>query len=99
MKSTENILKDDHFKLLAFLITSARGCVDEPPLYGPLRLIDAAARLIKIMEKEGKATNELLKLQELIEKKMYLVMYDESEFISFLEDLSKRLAEIIKKLG
>lgn len=55
MKSTDDILKDDHFKLLAFLITSARGCVDEPVLYGPLRLVDAAARLIDIMEKEGKS--------------------------------------------
>jgi len=93
----EDILKDDHFKLLAFLITSARGCVDEPPLYGPLRLVDAAARLIEIMEKEGKATLELLELQKLIEEKKDLVMYDEEGFIEFLDDLSKKLAKIIKK--
>ena len=97
MKSMEDILKDDHFKLLAFLITSARGCVDEPPLYGPLRLVDAAARLIEIMEKEGKATLELLELQKLIEEKKDLVMYDEEGFIEFLDDLSKKLAKIIKK--
>ncbi|RLI44834.1 hypothetical protein DRO69_06510 [Candidatus Bathyarchaeota archaeon] len=48
MKSTDDILKDDHFKLLAFLITSVRGGVGEPSLYGPLRLVDVAvARIIK----------------------------------------------------
>ncbi len=76
---------------------SARGCVDEPPLYGPLRLIDAASRLIDIME-EGKANNKLLKLKELIEEKKYLVMYDEEEFVKLLDELFKELAKIIKEV-
>ena len=96
MKSTDDILKDDHFKLLAFLITSARGCVDEPVLYGPLRLVDAAARLIEIMKKEGKATPEIVELQKLIEEKKDLVMYDEEEFIKFLDELSKELAILLR---
>ena len=97
MKGMEDTLKDSHFKLLAFLITSARGCIDEPPLYGPLRLVDAAARLIEIIKEEGKATPEIIELQKLIEEKKDLVMYDEEGFIEFLDDLSKKLAEIIKK--
>jgi len=97
LKNTESILKDDHFKLLAFLITSARGCIDEPHLYGPLRLIDAASRLIEIMEKEGKVTPEILRLKELIEKNRYLVRYDEEKFVEFLDELSRELARIIKK--
>jgi len=97
LKNMESILKDEHFKLLAFVITSARGCVDEPPLYGPLRLVDAAARLVEIMKKEGKAIPEIIELQKLIEEKKDLVMYDEEEFIKFLDELSKKLAEIIKK--
>ena len=97
MKSSDDILSDDHFKLLAFLITSARGCVDEPPLYGPLRLVDAAARLIEIMGKEGKVVPEILELQKLIEDKKDLVMYNEEGFIEFLDELSRKLAEIIKK--
>jgi len=97
LKNSANIFNDEHFKLLAFLITSARGCVDEPPLYGPLRLVDAAARLIEIMKKEGKTTNEILKLQKLIEEKKNLVMYDEEEFTTFLDELLRELAKIIKK--
>jgi len=96
LKSTDDILKDDHFKLLAFLITSARGCVDEPVLYGPLRLVDAAARLIEIMKKEGKATPEIMELQKLIEEKKDLVMYNEEEFIKFLDELSQRIAILLR---
>jgi len=93
----EELLKSDEFKLLSFLITSARGCVDEPQLYGPLRLVDAAAKLIQILEKKGMATPEITKLRELIEEKEYTVMYSEEEFIAFLDELSKELAKLLKK--
>lgn len=72
--------------------------MNEPVLYGPLRLVDAAARLIDIMKKEGKVTPEIEELQKLIEEKKDLVMYDEEGFINFLDELSKRLGEIIKKV-
>ncbi|MCD6276140.1 MAG: hypothetical protein J7J42_05300 [Thermoplasmata archaeon] len=97
MKNLEELLKSDEFKLLSFLITSARGCVDEPQLYGPLRLVDAAAKLIQILEKKGMATPEITKLRELIEEKEYTVMYSEEEFIAFLDELSKELAKLLKK--
>ncbi|MGC8974654.1 MAG: DUF6092 family protein [Thermoprotei archaeon] len=58
-ENTEDIIRDEHFKLLAFLITSARGRVDEPHLYGPLRLVDAASKLIDIMKLEGKLPTSL----------------------------------------
>lgn len=96
-RSTEEVVKDEHFKLLAFLITSARGCVDEPHLYGPLRLIDAASRLINIMRSEGKTSKELDKLQEMIEEKKDLVMHDEKEFIKFLDELVAELVKIVKE--
>ena len=31
----------DVLKLFSYMITSARGCVDEPKLYGPFRLVDS----------------------------------------------------------
>ncbi|HEW63528.1 DUF6092 family protein [Fervidicoccus fontis] len=97
MTSLEDLLKSDQFKLLSFLITSARGCVDEPALYGPLRLVDAAARLIRIWEKEDEVPAEIVRLRVLIEEKEYSVMYNEEEFISFLNELSKEIAKLIKE--
>ncbi len=97
MRSMGSILNDKHFQLLAFLITSARGCIDEPKLYGPLRLLDAATKLIEIMEEEGKCDEDILKLKELIEESIDTLMYDEEAFIESLDELTKKLAKIIRK--
>ena len=100
MENMESILNDNHFKLLSFLITSARGCVDEPPLYGSLRLVEAASRLIGIMEKaktKERINEQIISMRELIEEKKNMVMYNEEEFVAFLDELSKKLAKIIKE--
>jgi hypothetical protein len=96
-RSTEELIKDEHFKLLAFLITSARGCVEEPHLYGSLRLVDAASKLIDIMRSEGKTSEELEKLQKHIEEGKHLLMHSEEDFIKFLDELVKELVKIVKK--
>ncbi len=96
MKNSENILKNKHFQLLSFLLTSARGCVDEPQIYGPLRLLDAASRVIELMEEEKKITPELLTLKEKINRCIDVLMYDEDEFVKMLDDISKDLGRIIK---
>lgn len=33
-------------QILCFLITSARDCLDEPPVYGPLRLLETYSMII-----------------------------------------------------
>ncbi|ASJ16460.1 hypothetical protein A3L04_04905 [Thermococcus chitonophagus] len=96
MKNTETLLNDDHFKLIVFLITSARGLLGEPCLYGPLRLLDAAIKTIEIMEKYGKVPPEILEIKREIENKKNLVMYDEEEFMAFLDELSRKIAKLIK---
>ncbi|NJE60701.1 DUF6092 family protein [Thermococcus sp. 21S7] len=96
MRSTDGLLSDRHFQLLAFLITSARGCVDEPKLYGPLRLLDAASRLIEIMGEEGRAGEEVLGLRELVEEAIDVLMYDQEEFVRLTDELSRELARIIR---
>lgn len=96
MGTNKNLLWDSYFELLSFLITSARGLVDEPQMYGPLRLLDAAVKLINIMEKEGRLTDELREIRQLILEKSDLVIRDEKAFIEFLDELSLKLARIIK---
>ncbi len=93
----ESIIEDEHFKLLTFLIVSARGCVDEPSLYGPLRLIDAAERLIGLMDKMGKADKRLIEIMETIRERKFSVMSNEAEFIKLLDELVLRISRIIKE--
>ena len=66
MKSStgaEDKSRDEFFALLAFLVTSARNCVEEPKLYGPFRLIDGASRLIEILEGAGIADEFLVEMR------------------------------------
>ncbi len=94
---TESIIEDEHFKLLTFLIVSARGCVEEPPIYGPLRLIDAAERLIALMDNMGKADERLREIMKTIHEGKFSVMKDEAEFIKLLDDLVLKISRIIKE--
>jgi len=79
-----------------FLIVSARGCVEEPHLYGPLRLIDAASRLIDVMRREGRSSEDLDRIQRMIEEGKHLVMYDEEAFVKLLDRLVAELVRIVK---
>lgn len=40
-------------ELVGFLIVSARGLMDEPSDYGPMRLLDAAGRMVEALEAQG----------------------------------------------
>jgi len=40
-------------KMFIYMVTSARGCVDEPKIYGSFRLIDSISKLYSIL-KENK---------------------------------------------
>jgi len=79
-----------------FLVVSARGCVEEPHLYGPLRLVDAASRLIEIMKREGRSSEDLNRVQMMIEEGKHLVMYDEEAFVKLLDRLVAELVRIVK---
>ena len=48
--SPDDQLRADAFKLVCFMISSARGLLDEPKLYGPRRLVDATDMLLELLE-------------------------------------------------
>jgi hypothetical protein len=85
--------------LMGFMITSARGLLDEPQLYGPFRLIDGASKLCAIMENRVEADNELLaRLRDKIDEGKFSVMTDVDTFTSMLDevvlDFTKKLKEL-----
>lgn len=91
----DNLRQSVH-KLICYMATSACNLVDEPPLYGPFRLIDASSRLIDILENEGATDQTLIEARELIEEKKYFVMTDEKAFNDFLNELVLKLVERFK---
>ncbi len=81
------------FELISYMVVSARNLLDETPLYGPFRLVDAASRLIALLGEEGKATPELQKLREMIEAEKYSVMQGREKFRSYLDSLVEAIVD------
>lgn len=87
----------EFFDLLCYLLTSARGLVDEPKMYGPFRLVETASRLIFLLEKHGMADEFLTREREKIETGKDSVMESEEKFIEFLDELILEFTEELKR--
>lgn len=81
----EKKFKNDLILLISYLATSARGCVDEPKSYGPFRLIDAASRLISLMNKYGISDEGLDQMAKLIDQDKFSTMTDMARFLKMLD--------------
>jgi len=80
-------LEEQLFELVGYMITSARNLMDETPLYGPFRLVDAASRLIQALEAEGMVDDRLVSLRRRIDEGKYSVMGDPKAFRDHLDAL------------
>jgi len=100
LKEGKRITGDDYLlELVAFLATSARGCIDEPPLYGPFRLIDALSRLIDLPKYVTclKDDDFLHKIKAEIEEKKYSVMFDTEEFQGMLDSIVLQITKELRR--
>jgi len=91
---------DEHvYNLAMFLLTSARGCMDEPPIYGPLRLIQALGRLASISRHaERIETDEfLLRAKRKIDRNQHRALQSEEEFTKFLDSLILEFTAELKR--
>lgn len=86
-------------ELLAYLVSSAAGLREEPKIYGPLRLIEAAERLCRLAADDPATSEErragLRELAELIDSRKNDCMTDEESFYSMLDEASMRLVDCL----
>lgn len=84
------------FELLTYLVSSAVRITGEPEVYAPLRLIEAAQRVCKIMVEEGDPNQQNLEeLISLIEEGKHKNMTDTEKFYKMLEEASEKLVDCI----
>lgn len=95
----EDKLKKEIFELICYIIVSARNLDQETKMYGPFRLVDAASKLIEILEKNGIYDEFLSQVRTIIEANKYKVMTDKEEFVAFLDDLVLKMVVKLKKAG
>ena len=90
---------DDAFGLAMFLLTSARGCLDEPSVYGPLRLLQALSRLATISRNDANIRKDdfLVSARRKLEKNQHLALQSEEEFTRFLDSLIKEFTAELKR--
>ena len=86
------------FELMAYLASSARGLLEEPREYGPLRCLDAIRRLIDLaletgLVEDSATVNYLLELKDKLSKGILLVLYNPEEFKKFIVDINVELAK------
>jgi len=87
------------FELALFLATSARNCIDEPPLYGPFRLLDALSRLADFPEHDKSLNRDtfLKEVKVFVDEKKFLVTTDVEGFTQAADELVERFAKELKR--
>jgi steroid delta-isomerase-like uncharacterized protein len=79
----------DAFEVSVYLMSCARDCLDEPPLFGPRRMVEAAARLVT-----GESDPALQRLGARIdERRGALLGMDRDEFAVWLDEVVGDLAD------
>jgi hypothetical protein len=99
LKQDKKVTGDDYLlELVAFLATSARGCLDEPPSYGPFRLIDALSRLTDLPKYATclKDDEFLRKIKADIDEKKFSVMTNTEEFQNMLDSVVRQVTTQLK---
>jgi len=99
LTDTRNTGNEYLFELALFLATSARNCIDEPPLYGPFRLLDALSRLADFPEHDESLNSDsfLKEVKAFVDEKKFLVTSDVEEFTQAADELVERFAKELKR--
>jgi hypothetical protein len=75
--ATAEELRDELLLLIGFMLTSAHGLLDEPQSYGPARLLEAAGRLLDMMEEQGMLDDSLREMKAVIDQERFGPMDEE----------------------
>ena len=87
------------FDLIGYMLTSARGLVEEPPMYGPFRLIEGVSRLCEMLLKEESEFQETYaELKEKIDARKFSLMTDEDEFIALMDETILYFTQKMKRI-
>ncbi len=92
-------IREGIFELSIYLVTAARGCVDERHMYGPLRLMSAVSRLSNLCPKDSalKPDAFLISAAKEIDENLDKVMSSEDDFITFMDQMVIKFTDELKR--
>lgn len=93
-----SLCEDDVLSILGYLVSSAELCLDDPPLYGSFRLLDAANRFLGILlDKEPVRGDTFFReLKEQLDVKKDWLMYDQEGYRDFVRQVPMLLARYLR---
>jgi hypothetical protein len=88
------------FELIGYMLTSARGLIDEPQLYGPFRLIDGVSRLCgHLVQRQTDYDGFFKQLKDTINEEKLVLMTDEDSFVKLLDKLVQLYTKKVKEVS
>jgi len=95
--SLTDAVRDFIFEYSIFLITAARGTLDEPRTYGALRLIDGITRLTELYSKsQTNPDNFMLEIRAEIQSNLDYAMKSEELLTEFMDKLILKFTDEMK---
>jgi hypothetical protein len=86
------------FDLAIYLVASARDCLDEPHIYGPLRLLEGVNKIVRMGEANPAFRDKFLsEMKDGVSGDILKVMSDRVEFERALDDLLLEFTEELKR--
>ncbi len=95
---TEKLVVSDEevFELLAFHLSAARALVEEPPDYGPMRLLTAAQKLCAVAAaRSADDTGLFASLAEQIPQGLRQRLRDPEGYVRFLDEMCTTVARAL----
>ena len=90
--------KYDILDYIAYIVSSAKGCIKEPKIYGSFRLVDSIEKLIILLEKHNIVIDDdIKKIIKKIQNEKLSFMTDEEHFILMLDEVTSDLIETINE--
>lgn len=87
-------MKEAIYKLLAFMVSSALECADQPSPYGALRLIESAQQLIEDSTEHGIINNNSLReIAKRIALEKNAALIDRKQFHTMIEKCALELID------
>jgi phosphoribulokinase len=97
-RMSKNYQNDRLFELVAFLITSARGSIEEGPNTASLRLVDTIPRILNLFPGIVEGDSFLRLIRSEIQKNKSKQYHSSSlSYIDFLDSLLEKLASEIRE--
>ena len=87
--------EQESLELVTYMLASARQLFGEPPHYGPIRLVEATMRFLRMLDEGEESPSWLAELQGSLENTNGVVKTGSQEYLDRLDEIMDRIAALL----